>query len=130
MKTDTLARMAGGMPNVFDDLLRPWNDWFDGRELWNRAASLPPVNIVEQEDKYLVSLAAPGMKRDDFKIDLSGNMLAISSETEEEKEEIESIFQFPSEEEDEITFLFLFQKIIILSVGYAFSGPWHVAIWD
>ena len=65
MKTDTLARMAGGMPYVFDDLLRPWNDWFDGRELWNRAASLPPVNIVEQEDKYLVSLAAPGMKRDD-----------------------------------------------------------------
>jgi len=49
---------------------------------------------------------------------------------EEEKEEIESIFQFPSEEEDEITFLSLFQKIIILSVGYAFSGPWHVAIWD
>lgn len=92
MKTDTLARMAGGMPYVFDDLLRPWNDWFDGRELWNRAASLPPVNIVEQEDKYLVSLAAPGMKRDDFKIDLSGNMLTISSETEETKEEKEKTF--------------------------------------
>lgn len=92
MKTDTLARVAGGLPSVFDDFLKPWNEWFDGRELWSRAANLPPVNIMEQENQFLVTLAAPGMKRDDFKIDLSGNMLNISNETEEEKEETEKTF--------------------------------------
>lgn len=92
MKTDTLARVSGGIPSVFDDLLKPWNDWFEGRELWSRATSLPPVNIMEQENQFLVTLAAPGMKREDFKIDLSGNMLNISNETEEEKEETEKTF--------------------------------------
>ncbi|WP_395803289.1 Hsp20/alpha crystallin family protein [Daejeonella sp.] len=92
MKTDTLARVSGGIPSVFDDLLKPWNDWFEGRELWSRGASLPPVNIMEQENQFLVTLAAPGMKREDFKIDLSGNMLNISNETEEEKEETEKTF--------------------------------------
>jgi HSP20 family protein len=92
MKTDTLARVSGGIPSVFDDLLKPWTDWFEGRELWSRGASLPPVNIMEQENQFLVTLAAPGMKREDFKIDLSGNMLNISNETEEEKEETEKTF--------------------------------------
>lgn len=92
MKNDTLARVAGGMPSVFDDLLKPWNDWFEGRELWNRAASLPPVNITEEENQFMVTLAAPGMKRDDFKIDLNGNMLNICNETEEQKVEEEKTF--------------------------------------
>ena len=34
-----------------------------------------------------MTLAAPGMKKDDFKIDVDGNMLTISSEKEENKEE-------------------------------------------
>lgn len=92
MKTQTLARLAGGIPNVFDDLLKPWNEWFDGGDLLTRQLSLPAVNITEQGDKYLVSLAAPGLKKDDFKIDLDGNMLTISSETEEKKEEKDKRF--------------------------------------
>ena len=40
----------------------------------------------------MVSLAAPGMKKDDFKIDLEGNMITISSEKEETKEEKEKKF--------------------------------------
>jgi HSP20 family protein len=47
---------------------------------------------MEQENQFLVTLAAPGMKREDFKIDLSGNMLNICNETEEEKEETEKTF--------------------------------------
>jgi HSP20 family protein len=37
----------------------------------------------------MVSLAVPGMKKDDFNIDVEGNMLTISSEKEESKEEKE-----------------------------------------
>jgi hypothetical protein len=75
MKIDTSARIAGGMPYQFDI-----------RELWNRVVSLTQLNIPEQGENYLATLAAPGMKRNDFKIDRSGNMLNISGETEEAKE--------------------------------------------
>jgi HSP20 family protein len=36
--------------------------------------------------KKQVSLAAPGLKKDNFKIDMEGNMLTVSSEKEETKE--------------------------------------------
>jgi HSP20 family protein len=53
---------------------------------------MPAVNITENNDEYKVTLAAPGMKKDDFKIDVEGNMLTISSEKEESKEEKEKRF--------------------------------------
>ena len=48
---------------------------------------MPSVNITENGNHYNVSLAAPGLKKDDFKIHIDGNMLTISSEKEEKKEE-------------------------------------------
>ena len=51
-----------------------------------RTLSMPAVNISEAKDSYLVSLAVPGMKKDDFKVDVEGNMLTISSEKSETKE--------------------------------------------
>jgi HSP20 family protein len=51
--------------------------------------NVPAVNITERKDDYLVSLAAPGLKKEDFKIDVEGNLLTISSEKEEENEEKE-----------------------------------------
>lgn len=84
-----LARLSERMPTVFDDFLSPWNDWFGNGE---RSLTLPAVNITESKDDYMVSLAAPGMKKDDFKIDLEGNMITISSEKEEKKEEKEKKF--------------------------------------
>jgi HSP20 family protein len=49
--------------------------------------NMPAVNITEKKDDYLISMAAPGLKKEDFKIDVEGNMLTISSEKEEENEE-------------------------------------------
>jgi HSP20 family protein len=51
--------------------------------------TIPAVNITEKQDRYEISLAAPGMKKDDFDIDVEGNMLTISAETEQQKEEKE-----------------------------------------
>jgi HSP20 family protein len=48
-----------------------------------RDMNISAVNIKEQKDDYLVSLAVPGMKKDDFKIDVEGNILTISCEKEE-----------------------------------------------
>ncbi|HVW99165.1 MAG TPA: Hsp20/alpha crystallin family protein, partial [Candidatus Babeliaceae bacterium] len=44
---------------------------------------------TESKDDYQLSLAVPGMKKDDFNIDVNGSMITISSEKEESKEEKE-----------------------------------------
>ena len=92
MGTQALAKLAERMPSVFDDYFKPWNEWFDNGGSRGRAMNVPAVNITEQKDEYLVSLAAPGLKRDDFKLDVYGNMLTISSEKEENKEEKDKRF--------------------------------------
>ena len=74
-------------PSLFDEFFKPWNEWFDESSLINRVSKLPAVNITENGNHYNVSLAAPGLKKEDFKIDIDGNMLTISSENEEKKEE-------------------------------------------
>jgi len=88
MGTQQLSKATERIPSVFNDFLKPWNDWFDGGSgLWGREMNIPAVNIKDQKDDYLVSLAAPGLKKDDFNIDIDGNMLTISCEKEEKKEE-------------------------------------------
>ena len=92
MGTQTLARQSERKPSLFDDFFKPWNEWFGNGGSWGRTMDVPAVNISEQKDEYLVSLAAPGMKKDDFKIDVDGNILTISSEKEESREEKEKKF--------------------------------------
>jgi HSP20 family protein len=49
--------------------------------------TLPAVNVLENDNEFLIELAAPGMKKDDFKINLEDNILTISSEKKDQKEE-------------------------------------------
>lgn len=75
------------LPGIFDDLLsRDLWDW----DMTNRSSTgttLPAVNIRETADNYVVEMAAPGMKKEDFRVQLEGNMLTISSEKKQESEE-------------------------------------------
>jgi HSP20 family protein len=90
MSTKTLSRNGGSLPTVFDDFFKPWNEWFDtSTSLLNRTLTVPAVNIVETKDHFNLSFAIPGMKKDDFHIDMEGNMLSVSCEKEESKEEKE-----------------------------------------
>jgi len=50
---------------------------------------VPAVNILDNKDNYIMELAAPGLKKGDFKIKLDNQLLTISSEKKEEKEEQE-----------------------------------------
>ncbi|HEX2848400.1 MAG TPA: Hsp20/alpha crystallin family protein [Chitinophagaceae bacterium] len=79
-------------PVLFDDFFKPWNEWFDNGYFPGRLSTMPAVNITENNGAYELSLAAPGMKKDDFKIDVNGDILTISSEKEETKEEKEKKF--------------------------------------
>jgi len=68
------------------------NDFFN-RDFWNwdsrslTGTTLPPVNVRETKDDFVVEMAAPGMKKDDFTVELDGNLLTISSEKENEQNE-------------------------------------------
>jgi len=92
MGTQALAKSGERMPSLFDDFFKPWNEWFDNSGFSGRAMNVPAVNISEQKDNYLVSLAVPGVKKEDLKIDVDGNMLTISSEKEESNEEKDKKF--------------------------------------
>ena len=84
---------SAALPSVFDDFFKPWNEWFTkGDGFFGRSLTMPSVNIKEDTNGYNVSLAAPGLKREDFSIDISDNMLTIGSEKEENKEEKEKKF--------------------------------------
>jgi HSP20 family protein len=88
MSTRALTKSTA-VPSLFDDFFKPWNEWFDDRSFFNRVNNVPSVNITENSNSYNVALAAPGLKKEDFKIDVDGNMLTISSEKEEKTEEKE-----------------------------------------
>jgi HSP20 family protein len=86
METTALTRLTGTMPTVLDDVFRPWSDVFDNSR-WNVCPmNMAAVNIVENQGGYQLSLAAPGLKKEDFKVDVDANMLTITSEKEENKE--------------------------------------------
>jgi HSP20 family protein len=87
MSTKSLVKANERVPSVFDDFFKPWNEWFTNGGLLNKPLTMPAVNVVENQNEYKVSLAAPGMKKSDFEIDVEGNMLTISSEREETKEQ-------------------------------------------
>jgi HSP20 family protein len=49
--------------------------------------TLPAVNIVESKEDYKIEVAAPGLNKNDFKINLDNNVLTVSSEKEDKQEE-------------------------------------------
>jgi HSP20 family protein len=61
-------------------------DWSD-RNFAAMGSNLPSVNLKETDKKIEIELAAPGFKKEDFKVEIENNTLSISSEKEEKSEE-------------------------------------------
>ncbi len=51
------------------------------------SAKIPAVNIAESAQEFHLELAAPGLKKEDFKISMEGDQLNVSVERKEETEE-------------------------------------------
>lgn len=49
------------------------------------ALRTPAVNIAESENGFDIELAAPGLKKEDFKINLDKNLLTVSAEVKKEE---------------------------------------------
>lgn len=75
-------------PSILDDFFnRDVFNW--GSNFTNSNTSMPAVNIKETPENFLVEMAAPGMEKKDFKIELDGHTLSISSEKQNNREEQE-----------------------------------------
>ena len=48
---------------------------------------VPAINVKDEKDMFIIDVAAPGMKREDFKVEVDRGVLMISATTEEKKEE-------------------------------------------
>ena len=69
--------------NLFEDFFGRDDEMTPTMNRWNR---MPAVNIREDDYNYHLELAAPGLKKDDFKITLDNNLLTIETEMKDEKE--------------------------------------------
>lgn len=67
------------LPTVFDDLFN--NDFMPRAN-----ATAPAINVIENDDQYVVELAAPGLKKEDFTVNINedGN-LVIKMEKKQEQ---------------------------------------------
>jgi len=89
----TLTKRADLFPrmtSLFDDFFANDNRNWGLNNFSATNTTLPAVNIKETAETYEVEMASPGMNKEDFKIELDGNQLTISSEKEtrdEDKEE-------------------------------------------
>ncbi|HBE43181.1 MAG TPA: heat-shock protein [Bacteroidales bacterium] len=64
---------------------RDWMDW-STHNFSDTNTTLPSVNIKEGNENFEVEMAAPGLEKKDFKIDLNNGVLTISSEKKGENE--------------------------------------------
>jgi len=91
----TTLMKRSGEPSVFsplpnlqsffnDPFLRNWFSWDNDNTVED--STLPAVNISETENSFELSVAVPGMAKDDFKVELENNNLVIRGEKKGEKE--------------------------------------------
>ena len=78
----SLVRFSNQFPGLFDRFFE--NDMFDwsNRNYSDTNTTLPSVNIKEDIEGFKVELAAPGLDKKDFKIEINNDVLTISFEKE------------------------------------------------
>ena len=71
----------GWLPDIF-------NDFFDNSWMERANSTAPAINVIENEHEYNVELAAPGLTKEDFKIqlDTEGNLVIEMEKKSDNKE--------------------------------------------
>ena len=85
----TIAKLSD---NLYPSFPSFFNKFFEGDMMdWSRSnfadtnTTLPAVNIRENDDEFMIEVAAPGMKKEEIKGDYDNGRLTISSERKEDK---------------------------------------------
>lgn len=79
-----IKRTDHWLPSVFDDFFN--TDWAEKNTRFapRLGVNIPAVNIKENDNAFVVEVAAPGKNKEDFNLELDHNLLTISSEVKEE----------------------------------------------
>ena len=81
------ATMFPSLPSILEDFFN--HDWADSTLAnSNYSATLPAVNVSETNDDFVIEVAAPGMTRNEFRVELGNNVLTISAQREEKQDEL------------------------------------------
>ena len=84
------------LPSVLDEMFD--GDWIEtNNPVYDFEKNIPATNVKETNDEFMLEIAAPGLKKEDFEIELDENVLTISSEnktTEETEEKNYTIREF------------------------------------
>ncbi|GAF05544.1 Hsp20/alpha crystallin family protein [Saccharicrinis fermentans] len=70
------------------------NDFMGGDFFMNQSGmysgtkTIPAVNIMENDDQYLIELAAAGLKKDDFNVEFHNGKLTISANKDKVQEDV------------------------------------------
>jgi HSP20 family protein len=80
------SKPAFTAPSLFTDF---FNDGFMDSELMNFPLTrwIPNANVCETNDQYIIELAAPGMEKDEFKVEVIEDVIVIEGQHDEKKEE-------------------------------------------
>ncbi|MCC9167556.1 Hsp20/alpha crystallin family protein [Pontibacter sp. XAAS-A31] len=125
MKND--RSLFPSIPSFFDDsMLRDWFSW----PLTNNTqqSSVPAVNVKETSDAFELEVAAPGMSKEDFKVELDNNMLVISAEKENKHKEQDSHGNYTRQEFSYQSFTRSFALPERLVQGEQISAKYHDGI--
>ncbi|MDY3979324.1 MAG: Hsp20/alpha crystallin family protein [Tidjanibacter sp.] len=80
--TTLVKRNQNWIPSIFNDLFD--NEWIDATPRMNGGVA-PAINVKETKNGYEVEVAAPGMTREDFNVNINeDNDLVISMEKKNE----------------------------------------------
>lgn len=87
----TLARLSNDwypsvpslIDRIFNNELMDWNS----TNYSSTNTTIPAVNVNETDDEFKIDVAAPGLTKDDFKVNYDNGVLTISSEAKHEHQE-------------------------------------------
>jgi HSP20 family protein len=92
--TNILKRDSGRQPanfgSVVDQIFQNNLSRFFDDSFWGYGANTDrkvPVNLRESDASYEMELVAPGLRKEDFQLNISGDMLTVSFEQKKEEKE-------------------------------------------
>ena len=97
-RNGSLTKRATKKRSNFPTMMNLFDDFFYGdfptifSSNYTDGISMPKVNIKEHDDAYSIEMAAPGMKKSDFEVNLDNNTLSISAKANSEENNDENGF--------------------------------------
>jgi HSP20 family protein len=87
-RTPRTMRSWDPFQTVREEVENLWSSLASERgESWFAPVGVPPIDLFENETTVKVRMDIPGIKPEDFDIQMNNNMLTVSGQRQEEKEE-------------------------------------------